>query len=285
MVSSAPRRRSARLAPLQFQRHRSGVRYAGATSAGSLDAAELHKDGTGIHTVWPATELLVDFFTAEQRWLTASSAAIELGAGLGIAGMHAARLGVAHVTVTDYHHLVLERLNASIRANGLSTSCYAKFIDWEQATRASLAKHTLVFGADLAVSTRAASHLATIVQHLLATEGCFLYSHLERRAIYCGADGKLAMEASDTALDALRAQLTLPSTGLECREIRRVRLTAADTSAHGSAAPVQAEASSDGSADAECLVLLAFGRPAALNAPGCPLLPWQEAQSRKRRRA
>eukprot|EP00325_Prymnesiales_sp_UTEX-LB-985_P012937 CAMPEP_0174747990 /NCGR_PEP_ID=MMETSP1094-20130205/92441_1 /TAXON_ID=156173 /ORGANISM="Chrysochromulina brevifilum, Strain UTEX LB 985" /LENGTH=201 /DNA_ID=CAMNT_0015952949 /DNA_START=98 /DNA_END=700 /DNA_ORIENTATION=- len=192
---------------MKFSEHRTGVLYprVPTTAAECIDESEFGKDSTGVHTVWPANEVLCDFLSAEQLWVSQAACAIELGAGLGIAGMHAAKnLGVARVILTDYHQLVLEALDASVRKNKLTATAYVEALDWAKADEITqAAPNTLLMGADLAVSARSATALANVVQRLLPADGTFLYAHTERRAIYRAASGEIVREESDTALDAL----------------------------------------------------------------------------------
>ena len=217
--------------------HRTGLELPTLASdhgGASLGREDLLKDGTGCACVWPAAEVLCDFLVEAQeaRSWQLPSRIIELGSGVGLPGLLAAKLGASSVTLTDYHPVVLSRLHATIARNGLQQRCRVEALDFEDGTdRASGApRWPLAIGADLAVSGRGAASLARAARRVMLgwpgddeqrcgssrhAPGIFIYAHTERRAIYRAADGSVARESSDSALDALRDALS----DLECREV------------------------------------------------------------------
>ena len=184
-----------------------------------IEAELSSKDGTGLACVWPAAEALCDFLRhANQGAWALPSPVIEIGAGVGLPGLLAAKLGAPSVTLTDYHPVVLSLLRESIVRNGFTHRCRADVVDWDANDDAEPNRSRrsptwpLAIGADLAVSSRGAAGLARAVRRtcLRASRrpGIFIYAHTERRAIFRAADGSVQREASDSALDALLLALS-----------------------------------------------------------------------------
>jgi hypothetical protein len=291
---------------MSFARHAdTGLYYRDASGmpdeSVTLEADDLAKDSTGVATIWPATTLLISYLEQEHEWLhrLTSDGAIELGAGLGIAGMYlATRLAGVPVTLTDYHPLVLQALHAAVAKNELTSRCAVARLDWD-APESVVRRCSLVIGADLAVSARAAASLASAVTRTISHRGVFVYAHTVRRAIFLEA-GELAQEATDSALEALCAALRAGERGLQVRQLS----PHADGTPSGGAlvAPLAPPAacarlgfSSRGGCGAggsaggeEDSVLLAFGLPEALDEvasdPGWSAA-WELLASKKRKLA
>ena len=185
--------------------------------ADDLPPSEVEKDGTGLGTVWAASELLCDYLEANPTIVSGASV-LELGAGAGVPGLLAARLGAARVQTTDYHASVLDRLRHNAARNGLVPPVEVAALDWNESADVS-EQHDLVIGADLAPSESVAQLLAATVRRQLTSDGegggggglaggrVFVYAHQERRAIYRAADGSFAREESDGALAALEPNI------------------------------------------------------------------------------
>ena len=177
-----------------------------------LSPAERTLDTTGCigRIVWPAAEVLCDFLQDEREWVASMPCAIELGAGMGVPGMLAARLGLPRVALSDYHPLVLNSLREAVSINALASSCTVVELSWLEADAAAAAStYALALGADLTWTTRGALDLARAVRRVLgwregcAADGIFLYAHVERKAVYMGSDGTVQRDDHDTALRAL----------------------------------------------------------------------------------
>ena len=170
-------------------------------------SADLAIDTTGIGTVWPAAHLLCEYMRKHAH-LLCGKRVMEFGAGAGLPGLLAARLGAAHVLITDAHPLVCDQLRHNARLNGLASRVSVAELTWPSAAQDAGATPLLI-GADLVASERAARALAcTVAAQLDRGGGVFLYAHAERRAIYRAADGSVVTEPTDGALDALREALT-----------------------------------------------------------------------------
>mmetsp|Transcript_72417 Transcript_72417/g.120705 ORF Transcript_72417/g.120705 Transcript_72417/m.120705 type:complete len:302 (+) Transcript_72417:235-1140(+) len=167
----------------------------------ALDPAEMLKDGTGIGQVWEASEILCEYLVKYPSVVQNVESILELGAGVGVPGLLAARLGANRVILTDYHAVVLSRLTANLARNGLSERCQVASLEWGSC--ASRSRHSLLLGADLAATRASALLLASTVRAMLADGGVWLYAHHERFAVFRNSDGEIAFEQEDDALAAL----------------------------------------------------------------------------------
>lgn len=156
---------------------------------------DFSKDSTGIGLLWePATNLLCEYLETCCAALLHDANVLELGAGLGVAGMLCAVIGAGSVTLSDYHPAVLESLRRNVQRNfGTNSCCKVDHLSWGSPQTGD-ASHALLIGADLCVSERSAVLLAATVRSRLAKGGVFMYAHQERRAIFCGPTGQMMCE-------------------------------------------------------------------------------------------
>ena len=153
----------------------------GDQSQQTLQPEEQRMDHTGVGQVWmDATELLCDYLS-QYSGLDKTSV-LELGAGIGVPGLHAAKLGAQRVVLTDYHPRVLARLAHNCALNGLDESCTVERLEW--GVDLASAWPGLLIGADLAATSRSARLLAGTVWGLSSKSSCFVYAHHERRSIF-----------------------------------------------------------------------------------------------------
>ena len=206
----------------KYTRHQStGIVFASGGDGHDLATDDVQKDGTGCHCLWPAAERLCEYLLAcGDAGALRGLRIVELGSGVGVPGMLAARLGAPSVTLTDYHPLVLRALSCSIAQNELDHRCRVQYLSWDDNDDAPNApRWPLVLGADLSVSSRAAVSLAGTVRRCLARApaSVFVYAHTERRAIFRDPKtGAIRREPRDSALLTLKD--ALKADGLECFE-------------------------------------------------------------------
>lgn len=196
------------------------------------DSAGGHEDGkdhTGLGLVWQAaTDMLCDYLEAHASTLFSGDSAwdevCELGAGAGVCGMLAGRLGAHRVVLTDYHPSVLTLLRANVERNGLGGRCEVVLLAWSEASTGAEAglrpactephQSLLLIGSDLAPSEVAARLLGSTTSRLLSSAGdtrraVFLYAHRERHAVYLNRQsGAVEQEKSDSALEVLRQSVS-----------------------------------------------------------------------------
>lgn len=95
---------------------------------------QLASEEHGLH-IWPSALLLADYIW-KHKYQFREQAVIELGAGVGLAGIVAALVG-ARVTLTDREddESVLDNLRTNCTANGLT--CPVLGLTWGQISRES----------------------------------------------------------------------------------------------------------------------------------------------------
>ena len=94
-----------------------------------------HANQTGV-SVWPSCIALsgvLEARHAESRHCFNGARALELGAGVGVAGIVLARLGAAHVVLTDAQDSVMSLLKLNCRDNAVGSSTRVARLHWEDA--------------------------------------------------------------------------------------------------------------------------------------------------------
>ena len=153
--------------------------------------------------VWPAAVALGRHLVGLDL---AGRRAIELGAGVGLAGLAAARAG-ARVLLTDLSDEALDFARRNAELNGLAVECAR--LDWfEDGDAAPLGPFDLVLAADVLYERRFVDPIARLVPRLLAGGGTALLADPRRpyaaefaAAILArGGDGELALTSRSTFL-------------------------------------------------------------------------------------
>ena len=90
--------------------------------------------------VWPSAILLAEFLWLHRAFFRGKRV-LELGAGVGLAGIVAAKLGAAAVAMTDRgdEPAILDNLRRNCSANGVSGLCLAQPLTWGRFTAETLA--------------------------------------------------------------------------------------------------------------------------------------------------
>ena len=119
--------------------------------------------------LWPGAVLLADAVAAG-AW-TPGSAALEIGCGLGLAGLAGLRAGL-HVTFSDYDDAPLDFVRKSTRANGFDPSSYTtRRLDWRDLP---VERYGVILGADVLYERRLVPLVANLLGALLAPGGLAL---------------------------------------------------------------------------------------------------------------
>ena len=125
--------------------------------------------------LWDSAVVLASYVARNRKALCGSSnhsmRAIELGAGLGLAGLAAAAALNAETVLTDRSEC-LPLLNQSIALNGLAALVSAADLDWgDQAAARALGRFHLVLLSDCIYEVEACEPLAQTLAALLADSG------------------------------------------------------------------------------------------------------------------
>jgi predicted nicotinamide N-methyase len=115
--------------------------------------------------LWPAARMLAKFLP-QQTW-PAGLQALEVGCGLGLAGIVALSLGM-RVTFTDYDPCALKFAADNARLNGF-TDFTTREIDWRHPPEDF--RFPLVLGSDLIYETRLVDPLVSFLKSAIAPEG------------------------------------------------------------------------------------------------------------------
>ncbi|KAJ1475544.1 hypothetical protein T484DRAFT_1909513, partial [Baffinella frigidus] len=192
---------------------------------------------------------------------------VEIGAGVGVVGLVAAKLGAKSVLVTDYDAGALAIANENISLNNLSHVVTTARFDFGSDTFPTLPSRggpagpeagpsyagggggteafDIVLGSDLLYSSRMASLLYTAVLGYFrgSDAGAMVMSHQLRRSVTWGPDRTPVVEENDSVLDAflLRCRGTSdpPEAGLSIPEAGSSHLPQAGPSHPGLTGPPQ----------------------------------------------
>lgn len=137
--------------------------------------------------VWPAARAVSEHLSRMRGWL-AGKTVVELGCGLALPSLVAAKLG-AHVTATDFHPDVPKFLERNAKLNALEpTNLRYERYDWRNETR--LGAFDFVVGSDILYES---SHPANVAKALDAH--CRRGSH-----IILGDPGRVYLQSCIDAL-------------------------------------------------------------------------------------
>ena len=129
-------------------------------------------EGSFGSTVWPSSLILGEWLATEVRLGKAPSEILELGAGVGLAGLAAAAQG-ASVTSTDLEDDdvggLLSNLRHNAKLNGLQMECAR--LDWRDTASWLDRQYDLVVGSDLLYYVENAAPLAQTLAHHVAPGG------------------------------------------------------------------------------------------------------------------
>jgi len=117
--------------------------------------------------LWPGAFLLGEAL-AMRNW-TGQEVALEIGCGLGLAGLAALRAGIGKVVFTDYDEAPLSFIASSAAANGLSEDRYVlQRLDWRDLPDET---YDVIFGADVLYERRLVPLVANLMRRMLTPDG------------------------------------------------------------------------------------------------------------------
>ena len=123
--------------------------------------------------LWPGAVLLADHILS-QPW-PATTAAIEIGCGLGLAGLAALRAGM-RVTFSDYSPAALALAAHNGRLNGFD-QFQTRIVDWQNPPHEPF---DLVLGADVLYEAHCLSDVLRVLDAMLSSSGEALLSDPDR---------------------------------------------------------------------------------------------------------
>ena len=149
--------------------------------------------------LWPGAFLLADAVAAG-RW-PAGTPTLELGCGLGLAGLVAVAEGL-RVEFTDHDRTPLDFVLRSAAANGFDPALYsASLLDWRHPTDR---RYRLILGADITYERRLIPLVASVVGAQLAPDGVALVTDPGRSAAegFAAAIGEAGLTLATTRVAA-----------------------------------------------------------------------------------
>jgi predicted nicotinamide N-methyase len=116
--------------------------------------------------LWPGAYLLAEVVAREP--VPPGMAALEIGCGLGLAGLVALARGW-HVTFTDYDAAPLDFVRRSAEVNGFGPATYTiRLLDWRDLPDE---RFPVILGADVLYERRLVPLVANLLAHLLEPDG------------------------------------------------------------------------------------------------------------------
>ncbi len=144
--------------------------------------------------IWEsATDLLCQFLVAYPH-LVRDRHVIELGGGVGVVSILAAKFDAAKVVCTDYDTIALSMASLNAKLNHVSHICSFETFDWDCSSLpfalADDGSSTLLLGSDLMYSSACASKLRKAIVQILSQQpaALMLLSHEVRHSVTWGQD-------------------------------------------------------------------------------------------------
>lgn len=144
--------------------------------------------------LWPGAYLLAEVVAREPWWCAERAEALEIGCGLGLAGLVALKRGL-RVHFTDYDETPLQFLTQSAQANQFPQANFrVSRLDWRELPQD---RYPIILGADVLYERRLVPLVCNLVAHLLEPGGVALLA-----GPYRAATEDLAIELPRHSLQA-----------------------------------------------------------------------------------
>ena len=169
--------------------------------------------------VWPAALELCTYLATNPS-LVAGHAVIELGAGVGLPALLAARLGASKAVLTDYEPQVVAHVAHNASLCEVSSTCSGLCFDWMKEMPAEhVAAYPRILAADVLYIADIMPGFVDAVCALLAPGGVVIVGHQTRRALVLDETGTPEMVNIDVAFGKFKELCTIA--GLYMRELGR----------------------------------------------------------------
>ena len=173
---------------------------------GQGDAAPSDLDALGLD-IWPAAITLCKYITDNPE-IVRNKRVIELGAGVGLPGLFAAKVGATQSIISDYDAEVVTHANNQAVSCGLGDTARACIVDWKApVVDAFRDAFDVVMAADvLYMSFLVPDLLRTCYACLCKPDGKVLLTHQCRQSLV-DEDGEMVVIDRDVSFETFRGEV------------------------------------------------------------------------------
>lgn len=142
--------------------------------------------------IWPAAVRLCEYI-AEHPDVAVGKNIIELGAGVGLPCLVAAKCGATKAYISDYDQHVVDHAHENAKECGLGDVCQGLLLDWkrlEALPEEHVRSYDLVLAADVMYISQIIPDFVRAIDHVLSPEnGVVLITHQERNSLVMDSSG------------------------------------------------------------------------------------------------
>lgn len=136
--------------------------------------------------VWPASLVMCDFLKRNTE-IIKGKRVLELGAGTGMSGLYAAKLGASHVTLSDFIDYNIENIKINIRKNKLNGKAEPRWFKWGESMGE---KWDVIIGSDITYPTMDFNNLNKAIKMHINPGGRCILAHNSRSGFNLGDNFK-----------------------------------------------------------------------------------------------
>lgn len=170
--------------------------------------------------IWPAAVRLCQYI-AEYPAVAAGKNILELGAGVGLPCLIAAKCGAIKAYISDYDQRVVDHAHVNAKECGLGDVCQGLLLDWkrlEALSQEHLKAYDLVLAADVMYISQIIPDFIRAVDHVLSPEnGVVLITHQERNSLVMGSSDIPEVIDMDVSFETFKDIVS--SSGFSIREL------------------------------------------------------------------
>eukprot|EP00884_Botryococcus_braunii_P021834 jgi/Botrbrau1/8334/Bobra.0081s0023.1 len=170
--------------------------------------------------LWPASFYMCRYLPALGSFLE-DTPVLELGCGVGMCGLLAARLGASSVLLTDYDDWVLGFARRNVIQNQLAEKVEVRKLDWREPATFPAIRYSLLFAADVLYTSGQVEPLLEVVKATIAERGVFVLAHVQRCAVTWDRLLKIPrLEKADTVWEKFKQRAK--AEGFHAREVAAI---------------------------------------------------------------